>query len=683
MQHFADRWAALSEFIGKLLERGVEPEWERQPPLDMDFGEFRRANQEEAKLIDQEHKKLLSAEAIEPVKDSGGCVCRMFLVSKKSGGQRPVINLKPVNPFVVYRHFKMEGLQNVKEQLEERDWMVTVDLRDAYLHVPIEHSARRFFRFRHQGQVFQWKTLPFGYRDSPRIFTKIMRVVAQQLRLEGIRLVVYLDDILIMARSEAECIRHRDRVVEFLQYLGLTINTEKSQLTPSQEKAFLGVLVNSLTMTFAAPQDKVKAIRKEVRRMARVGAKGRLISLKALQRLLGKLQSLSECVTAIRLHMNHLFQAKNRAAISEQERTLLRELEVAELQWWSEHLEAWNGKGVIPAVADHSIATDASDLGWGAVWIWLGKRCRAHGFFPLNYLCHNNVRELQAILFEVMAFVNSHKLSDCKIRVLTDNLVALSYVNRYGGKVPSLVELTTQLHNFALERRIVVVAEYIPGELNTEADEVSRLENDTLEASLHQEAFKLINQEWGPLTLDCFASMANAKLPDFVSWRPDPMAAYVDFFSQPASRKELLYAYPPFILIGRLLQKMRLEQLDLVLVAPVWPAQAWWPTLMASMVDFPLLLPRIPGLFSTPRSSEEEPLPPRWWMIACLVSGRPSAREDWTSKLSRSSSATGSRASKERALWTGIKFCGPSGYADAEREEVTRLLCKSLTSSMW
>ena len=105
-----------------------------------------------------------------------------------------------------------------------------IDLKDAYLHVPVADSNRRFFRFRHHGTVYQWKTLPFGYRDAPRLFQKLMVEALKELRTLGIRLVIYLDDILVLATSRHLCARHRDMVVQRLLSLGFIINLVKSVL---------------------------------------------------------------------------------------------------------------------------------------------------------------------------------------------------------------------------------------------------------------------------------------------------------------------------------------------------------------------------------------------------------------------------------------------------------------------
>ena len=60
---------------------------------------------------------------------------------KKMGVYRAVINLKTLNPFVYYMHFKMESLQTLKYMMKEKDYMCETDLKDAYFTVLLDKSC--------------------------------------------------------------------------------------------------------------------------------------------------------------------------------------------------------------------------------------------------------------------------------------------------------------------------------------------------------------------------------------------------------------------------------------------------------------------------------------------------------------------------------------------------------------
>src|SRR5690606_1222481 len=92
------------------------------------------------------------------------------------------------------------------------------------------------------------------------------------LRSEGLRIIIYIDDILILGRSEMEAQSHARRAVELLQDLGFYIKWEKCQLEPTQKIKFLGFIVDSARMirrTFSLPHEKLHKIRRESRQLIR------------------------------------------------------------------------------------------------------------------------------------------------------------------------------------------------------------------------------------------------------------------------------------------------------------------------------------------------------------------------------------------------------------------------------
>jgi hypothetical protein len=82
----------------------------------------------------------------------------------------------------------MDTLSKVLNLVKTGDWAISLDLKDAYLHVPIFHTHRKYLRFCIQNQCYQFKVLCFGPTSAPRVFTKIVSVVAAYLRTLGIRL---------------------------------------------------------------------------------------------------------------------------------------------------------------------------------------------------------------------------------------------------------------------------------------------------------------------------------------------------------------------------------------------------------------------------------------------------------------------------------------------------------------
>ena len=112
--------------------------------------------------------------------------------------------------------------------------MCRIDLKDAYFAVPIASHHQKYLRFSWKGQTFQFTCLPFGLSTAPRIFTKLLRPVVGLLRSRGVRCVIYLDDILILAQRKDMLLHQTAATLELLESLGFLMNYKKSHLLPTQ-----------------------------------------------------------------------------------------------------------------------------------------------------------------------------------------------------------------------------------------------------------------------------------------------------------------------------------------------------------------------------------------------------------------------------------------------------------------
>lgn len=213
-----------------------------------------------------------------------GFVSNVFIIPKKSGGSRPVINLKRLNTFIVYRHFKMEGVNLIKHIVCTNDWMAKLDLKDAYFSVPIHKEDHRFLQFKWKNSLFQFVCLPFGLSSAPWAFTKLMKPVVAYLRQQGIRLIIYLDDILVLNQSKERLVEQLAVVSNLLVSLGFVLNQEKSQLTPAQELEFLGLLIDSTSLSLSLPRTKQESIISSCKETL----KKERIPLKEIASILGK-----------------------------------------------------------------------------------------------------------------------------------------------------------------------------------------------------------------------------------------------------------------------------------------------------------------------------------------------------------------------------------------------------------
>ena len=175
-----------------------------------------------------------------------GFYSRLFLVQKASGSWRPIIDLSTLNDYITSSHFHMETPQSVLRSIRPGDWMVSLDLQDAYLQVPVHHDSRRYLRFVVAGKSYQFRVLCFGLTTAPQVFTRIMAPVSAILHRYGVRMLRYLDDWLILASTELACLQSRGRLLSICTELGIQVNLTKSSLVPTQSLVYLGMEIRSL-----------------------------------------------------------------------------------------------------------------------------------------------------------------------------------------------------------------------------------------------------------------------------------------------------------------------------------------------------------------------------------------------------------------------------------------------------
>ena len=537
--------------------------------------------------MQEEILSMLGKQAISEIGSTHeGFFSQMFLVPKKDGRQRPVINLKRLNQSVKTEHFKMEGIHMLKDLLKAGDWMAKIDLKDAYFMVPMAEEERKYLRFQWKEKVYQFNCLPFGLSSAPWVFTKTTRPVVATLRELGLRVIIHIDDILIIANTESLLRDHIMGVVYLLENLGFVLNYPKSQLIPTQEIEFLGFVVNSTTMELKLPGEKVKKIRSETGKVLQ----SQTVTALMLSRLIGKMTAATQAIHMAPLYYRHL-QSCLREALQDTQNystpvTLTGEAR-EELEWWRDHFSQWNGKSLISHSSTLTIETDASEIGWGAVC----SGVRTGGpWSPHEQQMHINCLELLAAHLAVKCFAKDK--SNLNILLKMDSMSALTYINRRGGTIsPKLNRLAKDLWLWCMERNILLKAQHLRGIYNTIADNESRVMKDRSDWKLNPVIFQQINQRLGPLDVDLFASRLTCQLPDYASWRPDPMAITTDAFTMDWAQVKG-YANPPWSLIGRVLVQTRQQQAELVLVAPVWKTQVWYPVLLEMLVEIPLLIPQ-------------------------------------------------------------------------------------------
>lgn len=159
---------------------------------------------------------------------------------------------------------------------------------------------------------------------------------------------------------------------------------------------------------------------------------------------------------------------------------------------------------------------------------------------------------------------------------------------------------------WAEERNVVLFASYIPSAQNFKAAALSRLKNDDTEWELAHWAFDEICEKFGEPEIDLFATRENRKCKRFCLRFPDTKAVEVDALTK-SWKKLKFYAFPPFALILKCLQKIKNERAGGVMVVPNWPNQPWFPLFQELLEEDPIVLGPHTNLLLSPCRTKAHP----------------------------------------------------------------------------
>lgn len=662
---YLNKWKTISHdpWVIKTIS-GYKIDFVKQPVQNI-IPNSRKFNKEEIKLIDQEIHDLLQKGAIKnSTHEKGEFISNIFLVSKKNGKFRPVINLKKLNKFVEYHHFKQETLDVVLKSIKKGSFLTSLDLTDAYFSIPMHFSCIKYLKFIWKNKLYAFQCLPFGISSAPRVFTKIMKVVFSHIRSLGISSFFYIDDSLLQAIDYEESLLHTQTVKEFIESLGFSINLKKSSFIPSQRIVFLGYIIDTVLFKVFLPEEKIEKILDLSNKILKKDK----ITIRSLAQLIGLYASSYHAI--LLAHLNHRYldidktNALKQSNNNYNSKLVLSYQSKSEITWWINNIIKENGVEIRQVTPYQFLETDASLSGWGAIYNGISTQGRWN-FIEQHK--HINFLELKAIYFGLKALCC--QLENIHICIKTDSSTAVSYINNQGGPICPLLDLTKSIWNWCREKNIFLSAVHIAGKLNTAPDNLSRIFKDTSEWKLKDSIFERITLRFFHPNIDLFASRLNKQLNNYVSWFPDPEASHTDAFS--FSWHELTpYIFPPFSQIGRVLQKLEDDQVrKAIIIVPLWTTQFWYPKFLQSLIDFPLKLPQCSDLLSLVHSGETHPMNKRkMFLCACIVSGDISLIQDFQNKLQTSSLDLG-----DYPLIDNMNIAGVDGFCGAVQNKLIPL----------
>ena len=634
LKYFVYQWKTITNDPEILdIIRGYKLEFCQKPEyMRVKNQKFSKVDSE---IISQEISKFLKQGIIVEVPYNKDIYLSPIFIVPKAKGFRLILNLKRLNEYIRQHHFKMETFEHALTLVSPNIYMSSLDLENAYYSISIAEEDRKFLSFEFKGKYYSYTCLPNGLSSGPYIFTRIMKPVFAEMRKKGFLNSIFIDDSFLLGNTKVICRNNVKLTKEELQRLGFSLNFVKSVEEPCQKLQHLGNVIDSKNMIVFLPDKRIEIIINECKNLTNKT----VASIRLVARVVGLLVASLSAVEYGKLHYRTI-ERKKIEALKEAKGNFnsLMKIDVhmkVELRWWIKNVK-YQSRVIERPPAELVITTDSSKSGWGCVYegtVFNGRWTEDETNLHINTL------ELLAILFAVQALIPV--IANKTVSILTDSSTAVSYVTNMGGiKSITCDKIARTIWNICIKHNIWIHCSHVPGSENI-ADEPSRKFNDRHEWSLCQKVFDELVHLWGLPDIDMFANRINTKLSLFCSWKPDPESTHVDAFTLNWKTYKFIYLFPPFSLLPRVLQKVRAEKVEAIVIAPLWTMQLWFPMLLRMIIDNPRILPPTAQILQLPQSEQSHPLAARMTLIGARISGKPMKAKAFQARLPTLSSTPG------------------------------------------
>ena len=505
------------------------------------------------------------------------------------------------------------------------------------------------------GRVFQFQVLCFGVTNAPFIFHRLGESIKEYLNIHGIRIIIYIDDMLILASSFQQCLKDAQVVVDTLVKLGFNIKTEKCILTPSQNVYFLGYLWDSKLLSCSLPEEKLERIQS----LCKEAMASPHATVRILQRLLGTVLAARPAVPLTRARSRGI----QRMVLDHFEgtRTSARKL-VRLTKWAKEDILWWLSLPIesctqtlrsIPVWNTVRLASDAMDTAVGAV---LEGRVMYRELEP-SFARSAKIAKKEWLAFEWMIKQELHNLRNKVISWHVDNTNVLhAWLN--GGTIgdqwlcKKVIEMQVILHS----QNTLVIPKYVKSIQHLHADFISRnkvLPDWHLSREVASRLFSIV----GIPEIDLMATSSSHQVSQYYSALVDERAAGVDAFTQNWDQFQLAYVFPPPVMMELILNRIYQcsQNTKFVVISP-WKTKAqWFPKALCLSTQLPI---RLPVSWQTVRDLAESDCIPstrsgdKIRFVAWQLSGRGGQRlEDCPLGLNKLYSRAGREQQRRAMAW--------------------------------
>ena len=363
-----------------------------------------------------------------------------------------------------------------------------------YFQLIVNSKASRWMFGPHDPSRYEYfvdNRLRFGVSCAPAIFNRLSNAIVRMMARRGFHSIVnYLDDFLIVGKTQAACQQGLLVLINLLHSLGFNVSWKKV-VSPCQRVTFLGIKLDSTTMCVRLPSDKLERLNSLITSFSnKVSA-----SKRQLQSLAGSLNFACHVVHGGRTFLRRVIDSINKLK-RPSHRTRLSSQFRDDILWWKNSLVAFNGRSMMLDFRQPVyVQTDASFCGFGAVcsddWFagsWsecldpklhisrpLSAHC-SHAGHAIDSSLRSNINYLE--LFPILISVRrwGPQFQNKRVIVETDNTQAMAFINNGTCINPIAMSWLREIFWISVQHNFHLLSRHLPGKLNTHADRLSRLQ---------------------------------------------------------------------------------------------------------------------------------------------------------------------------------------------------------------
>ena len=523
--------------------------------------------------------KLLENQVIEEVSPTDlQCVNPLSIASNRKGKQRLCLDLsRCVNEAVVAKKFRIESISDFMKAVKQGSWAFYYDLRSAFHHVRVNIKHRKYLglciKVEGQDRYYRFVGMPFGYRDASRILTKLMRTPLTKWRAEGTPSYLHIDDGLGFKPTLEEAKVAAKQVREDLQELGLVVSEEKCAWEPCQEFQWCGFDWDLKEFKVMVPQDK----KTRIKEMARELMDSKTVMVKQVAAFTGLVISCTPAVGRSARFYTRTTVAWCQSLVDETGWGSQGELPrwvKNEISFWVERIDEFSGQMIRQAalILEFYVCSDSGKYQIGGRVAKKGSERRKQRFQVTledwETEASSTYRELRSI--ECGLILIAPEARGSVVRYGNDNYAANRCVE-YGSTKDDCHEVARRIHD--LVEKYNIQLEMVWRRRNTEeivlCDKISKT-FDLSEFRIQMDSFNKLQEEFGPWTMDWFASDWSRRLERFASRFWTVGCEHTDAFSQDWGEEEGFF-HPPLEVLASVLEKVEKYGARGVIVVPDWP----------------------------------------------------------------------------------------------------------------